>query len=81
MGERVMYDVIALGELLIGSILVVYSSLQGVVQWSAEKIALFFVSVLAGALIYTSIKLFFASAISRHTFNHIFSLSVKFFIC
>ena len=51
----------ALGELLIGSILVVYSSLRGVVQWSAEKIALFFVSVLAGALIYTSIKLFFAS--------------------
>lgn len=51
----------ALGELLIGSILVVYASMQGVAVWSAEKIALFFISVLAGALIYTSIKLFFAS--------------------
>ncbi len=51
----------ALGELLVGSILVIYSSLRGVAFWSAEKILLFIVSVFAGALIYTSIKLFFAS--------------------
>ena len=51
----------ALGELLIGTILVVYASVQGVVFWGAEKIVLFFISILAGALIYTSIKLFFAS--------------------
>lgn len=51
----------ALGELLIGSVLVVYASMQGVAVWSVGKIALFFISVLAGALIYTSIKLFFAS--------------------
>lgn len=51
----------ALGELLVGSILVVYGSLQGVVLWSAEKILLFILSIFAGALIYTSIKLFFAS--------------------
>jgi len=51
----------ALGELLVGSILVIYSSVQGVVRWSGEKALLFLVSILAGALIYTSIKLFFAS--------------------
>ena len=51
----------ALGELLVGSILVVYASVQGVVFWSAEKVVLFLISILAGSLIYTSIKLFFAS--------------------
>lgn len=51
----------ALGELLVGSLLVIYASAQGVVVWGAEKIVLFLISVLAGALIYTSIKLFFAS--------------------
>ena len=50
-----------LGELLVGSILVIYSGMRGGVVWNGEKILLFFVSVLAGALIYTSIKLFFAS--------------------
>lgn len=51
----------ALGELLVGTILVVYSSIKGVVVLDAVHIALFVVSVLAGALIYTSIKLLFAS--------------------
>lgn len=51
----------ALGELLVGSILVVYAGMRGVAVWSAGKVVLFFVSILAGALIYTSIKLFFAS--------------------
>jgi ABC-2 type transport system permease protein len=51
----------ALGELLVGTILVVYSAAQGVVVLDALHIGLFVVSVLAGALIYTSIKLMFAS--------------------
>lgn len=51
----------ALGELLVGTILVVYSAVKGVVVLDAVHIALFAVSVLAGALIYTSIKLLFAS--------------------
>ena len=51
----------ALGELLVGTILVVYSAMKGVVVLDAVHIALFMVSVLAGALIYTSIKLLFAS--------------------
>lgn len=51
----------ALGELLVGTILVVYSALKGVVVLDGVHIALFGVSVLAGALIYTAIKLLFAS--------------------
>ena len=51
----------ALGELLVGSILVVYAGARGVAVWSVGRAVLFFVSILAGALIYTSIKLFFAS--------------------
>ena len=51
----------ALGELLVGTILVVFSAVKGVVVLDAVHIALFMVSVLAGALIYTSIKLLFAS--------------------
>ena len=51
----------ALGELLVGIILVVYSAINGVVVLDAAHIALFVVSILAGALIYTSIKLLFAS--------------------
>ena len=51
----------ALGELLIGAILIVISLGNGIVIVDAGRILLFVVSVLAGALIYTSIKLFFAS--------------------
>lgn len=51
----------ALGELLIGTILVAISLGKGIVIVDARHILLFVVSVLAGALIYTSIKLFFAS--------------------
>ena len=51
----------ALGELLVGTILVVYSAIKGVVVLDAVHIALFVVSMLAGTLIYTSIKLLFAS--------------------
>lgn len=51
----------ALGELLVGTILVVYSAIKGVMVLDAVHLALFAVSVLAGALIYTSIKLLFAS--------------------
>ena len=51
----------ALGELLVGTILVIHSCRKGIVVTDALHIGLFFVSILAGALIYTSIKLFFAS--------------------
>lgn len=51
----------ALGELLVGAILVTYSAIKGVVVLDGAHIGLFLVSVLAGALIYTSIKLLFAS--------------------
>ena len=48
-------------SLLIGTILVAISLGKGIVIVDARHILLFVVSVLAGALIYTSIKLFFAS--------------------
>lgn len=48
----------ALGELLIGTILVVRSLAKGIVIVDGLHIALFFVSIFAGAVIYTSIKLF-----------------------
>ena len=51
----------AIGELLVGTILVVRSLSKGIVIVDAMHICMFVVSVLAGALIYTSIKLFFAS--------------------
>lgn len=51
----------AIGELLIGMILVVMSVQKGVAEISLLNTGLFLISVLAGALIYTSIKLFFAS--------------------
>ena len=51
----------ALGELLVGTILVVYSVAKGVVVLDGIHILLFVISVLAGALIYTSIKLLFSS--------------------
>lgn len=51
----------ALGELLVGMILVVRSLSKGIVITDLLHFVLFFVSIFAGALIYTSIKLFFAS--------------------
>ena len=51
----------ALGELLVGMILVISSISKGIVVVDALHIVLFIVSVFAGALIYTSIKLFFAT--------------------
>ena len=51
----------ALGELLVGIILVIISIPKGILIIDGVHIALFFVSILAGALIYTSIKLFFAT--------------------
>lgn len=51
----------ALGELLTGTILVAGAVAKGIVIIDAVHIGLFLVSVLAGALIYTAIKLFFAS--------------------
>ena len=51
----------AIGELLIGFLLVARSLKIGVVWVDGMHVGMFFVSVLAGALIYTSVKLFFAS--------------------
>ena len=51
----------ALGEILIGTILVIVSIYKGVATITPLNILLFAVSIVAGALIYTSIKLFFAS--------------------
>ncbi|MBP3486769.1 MAG: ABC-2 family transporter protein [Roseburia sp.] len=51
----------ALGELLVGTILVVSSLSKGIVITDALHAALFVVSIFAGAVIYTSIKLFFAA--------------------
>lgn len=51
----------AIGELLVGTILVVRSFTKGIVIADANHMFLFVISILAGALIYTSIKLFFAS--------------------
>lgn len=51
----------ALGELLVGGILVITAISKGIVIVDLVHVVLFIVSVLAGAIIYTSIKLFFAS--------------------
>ena len=57
--ERIQPD--ALGELLIGFTLVILSVTKGVAMLSPINVLLFIVSILAGALIYTSVKLFFAA--------------------
>ena len=51
----------ALGELLVGTILIVMSLNRGILIVDAPHILMFVVSVLAGTVIYTSIKLLFAS--------------------
>ena len=51
----------ALGELLVGTILVIVSLARGILIVDAVHIVLFFVAVFAGALIYTAVKLLFAS--------------------
>lgn len=51
----------ALGELLVGTILLVISLTKGIVIVDAAHILLFVVSIFAGAIIYTAIKLLFAS--------------------
>lgn len=51
----------ALGELLVGAILIGVALSQGVVIVDSTHIFLFIVSVIAGSIIYTAIKLLFAS--------------------
>lgn len=51
----------ALGELLVGTILLVVSLQKGIVIVDATHMLLFVVSVIAGAVIYTAVKLLFAS--------------------
>lgn len=58
-GEKLQPD--AIGELAVGTILVIRAIVLGVVHFNLISVVLFFISMLAGAVIYTSIKLFFAS--------------------
>lgn len=51
----------ALGELLVGSILIVRSITNGTVVTGSVRILFFVISVITGAFIYSAIKLFFAS--------------------
>ena len=51
----------ALGELLIGGILVVRSISKGIIQVDLIHILLFLLSIIAGSIIYTAIKVFFAA--------------------
>lgn len=51
----------ALGELLVGVLLVAISVAKGVMRPTPKLVLLFGLSVAAGAVIYTSVKLFFAS--------------------
>ena len=51
----------AIGELLVGIGLTVYAVSKGIVLLDGLHIVMFVISILAGAVIYTSIKLFFAS--------------------
>lgn len=51
----------AIGELLIGTILVVRGVVNHTVSVDVQHVLLFVISIFAGALIYTSVKLFFAS--------------------
>lgn len=51
----------ALGELLVGSILISLSVRNGIVDIHGMNILFFVISVFAGAIIYTAIKLLFAS--------------------
>lgn len=51
----------AIGELLVGISLTIYAVSKGIVIIDGPHMAMFVISILAGAVIYTSIKLFFAS--------------------
>lgn len=51
----------ALGELIVGFVLVGMAVRKGIVMVSPLHILMFILSMIAGAIIYTSIKLFFAS--------------------
>lgn len=51
----------ALGELLVGIILIVTSITKGIVILDGAHVLFFLISMLAGAIVYTAIKLLFAS--------------------
>ena len=57
--ERFQLD--AFGELIIGSVIVVYSILNLNISITIFKIIGFIIAIIAGAVIYSSVKLFFAS--------------------
>jgi len=51
----------AFGELIVGVVLLVYASIQLQLSWGPLEILILIAVILLGSLIYTSIKLFFAS--------------------
>lgn len=57
--EKVQFD--ALGELLIGGIFVGRAVIKGVIEVTVLKVLFFGISVIAGAVIYISVKLLFAA--------------------
>ena len=57
--EKVQLD--AFGELLVGIVLVSRALQRGVVEVTPLKVLFFLISIVAGAVIYTSVKLFFAA--------------------
>lgn len=57
--ERCQPD--GIGEILVGILLVIYSAKNLSLQFSIINILLFIISVVVGAVIFTSIKLFFAT--------------------
>lgn len=57
--ERCQPD--GLGEIIVGAILVVYAAIELKLRFTLASLLVFMAAVLAGAVIYTSVKLFFAS--------------------
>lgn len=51
----------AFGELLVGTVLVIMSITKGIVIIDGFHVLMFFVSIIAGAFIYTAIKLFYTT--------------------
>ena len=68
----------ALGELLVGTILVERAVAKGVVVVDGIHIILFFVSIMAGALIYTAITLHMKTIILRQCIRNLFFCVLAF---
>ncbi len=57
--ERLQFD--GLGELVLGIVIVVYSAMNGVFEVNFMNISMLVITTIVGSVIYTSIKLIFAS--------------------